>query len=168
MCESTFQSCWWHGRYMSSPLPWVHLWSWIYSSQDERHGPEFIGFTHSALCCPLFPTPFCEFWPPSAREHHLPGHMVISGSHGHFQESLTVEEVKGCSSEGQTTDISPLWEMRPRPGRAFQRFRSQPLSPPNHILKHFYYQEGSACKFQILPLQGMLELWHERKSRETG
>ena len=103
-----------------------------------------------------------------SREHHLPGHMVISGSHGHFQESLTVEEVKGCSSEGQTTDISPLWEMRPRPGRAFQRFRSQPLSPPNHILKHFYYQEGSACKFQILPLQGLLELWHERKSRETG
>ena len=69
MCESTFQSCWWHGRYMSSPLPWVHLWSWINSSQDERHGPEFIGFTHSALCCPLFPTPFCEFWPPSAPEN---------------------------------------------------------------------------------------------------
>ena len=34
---------------------------WINSSQDERHGQEFIGFTHSALCCPLFPTPFCEF-----------------------------------------------------------------------------------------------------------
>lgn len=131
---------------MSSPLPQVHLWS-----LDELN-PWWNTPARICRTCALCPLQSLAAYPTSLSfDLQVLWRTSPPRSHGPFWEPLTAEEVRDCSSGGPTVGTTPRWEMRLRPGRAFRSPRSQQVSPPSHILKHFYYQEGSACKFQNLP-----------------
>lgn len=134
----TFQPSWWCGRVTL----WANIFSfthghWMNSSHDDSH---WTGFANPPCSCPLPSTSLAahlhhsEPSPKCSREHHPPGNMVSSGNH-------LLQWRWG---------IALSREMRLRPGRASLSPKSQPPSPPSHILKHFYYQEGSICKFHNL------------------
>lgn len=97
-----------------------------------------------------------EPWPSSALEKvTFPGHMVPF-------KTPPVQRRWGVTAVGRAnyryhSTVRNEAETR----SAFQSLRSQPLSSPSHILKHFYYQEGSACKFQNLSVSSFCkECWN--------
>lgn len=152
MCRPSFQLSWWCGRvtWWVNFLPFTPSPALVIrgtqammrvTKQDlQSYCVRTLWLLQPLTACPLLSEP----WPPNAPKNITLwvtwsplGTPCCRGDEG----SLCVERWLSVHSTMRN-------EAETRKG--LSKPRSQPPGPPSHILKHFCYQEGSACKFQNL------------------